>query len=190
MNILIISNSLVVLELFKKVAHEEEIEAEFVNSVFEATNDSYSAIFIDDILKDLDKEIEYIQNHFDYNYLIIIGKDSQNLASLTLPKPFLITDIKEILKDIKEESSEVDIKSVLDINEIEKIKKIMQEQERENSSKRKSGFKEALKEHKNIKAKNKEAKKLISYLCKMDKKELQKLFKEAKITLKIEFKDA
>ncbi len=182
MNILVISNALVVLELFKQASAKKGIQAELVHSLKEAKGDSYSVIFIDDTIHRLKEEIDVIQNSFDYNELIIIGKESQNLASRTLPKPFLLEDILLLLEELEDEYGSL-VQSVLDINEIEKIKKLMQETEETAHS-----LLDNLKEQKKLKAKNKEAKQLLKELCTLEKKELKKLFKKYKISIKIERK--
>jgi len=193
MNILVISNSLIVKELFKKAAKKEDIEIEFQNSVFNAQEEGYSAIFIDDSTKNLEQEIDFIQDNFDYNHLIIIAQEENKYNYQTLTKPFLLDDIIELIEELKEENSEVEINSVLDINEIEKIKELMQLTEepkaKEKKKKKSLKIKDILEEKKDIKLKNKELKKFLKKLSKADKKLINKLFDEATITLKIEFKD-
>lgn len=186
MNTLIISDSLVIKSIFEDAIKEKNISLEFVNSSTKAQDDSYMAIFIDDSLKNLKDEIDYIQNNFDYNSLIILGNNNYEFDFSSIKKPFLSEDIQEIFSELEEESS-MQISSILDINEIEKIKSLIAENEK--IDKKESSFIKKIKDKKSLKLKNKKAKKLLKELLKLNKKELKKVLKKSNVTIKIEFKE-
>jgi len=185
MNILVISNSLIILELFKRALENKNLQGELTQSAQEAKSDSYSAIFLDDTLPNILEEIDFIHNNFDFNEIVIIGEDRYNIASLELKKPFLMSDIESLLLEIQEEYSSEEIGSILDINEIKKIKEIMKQSEEEPLE---SNLFYKLKKEKKIIATKKEASKLLKKLCKMDKKERKKLLKKVQLTITIKVK--
>ena len=188
MRILILSNSLVVTELFK-LALDSSIKSEYKQNIDNADKESYDIIFIDDSLVDFNKQIERIESDIEYNELIAIANEDNELVSKTLKKPFLPKDITKIIEDVKKEQEhKSEPANVLDLDEIERIKSIIELNEYEEKINRKK-FTDSLKSKESIKAKNKEAKKLIKELCKMSKKEQKELFKSAKVTIKIDFKD-
>ncbi len=187
MNTLIISDSLVIKSIFEDAIKEKDISLEFVNSSKKSQSESYMVVFIDDTIKDLKDEIDYIQNNFDYNNLIILESNSCELTSFNnIKKPFLSEDIEKFFLELKEEESSVKISSILDIKEIEKIKSLIKDSEDIDKN---GNFIEKVKNRENIKVKNKKAKKLLKDLLKLEKKELKKLLKKSSITIKIKFKE-
>jgi len=188
MHILILSNSLVVTELFK-LALDNDIKSEFKQNINDANRDSYDIIFIDDSLIDFDKQIESIESEIDYKELVAITNSDNEYSNKILQKPFLPKDITNTINEIKQElEKKNEPANVLDLEEIEKIKSIIELNEYEDKLNKKSTI-DSLKSKESFKAKNKEAKKLLKELCKMDNKEVKELFKSAKVTIKIDFKD-
>jgi hypothetical protein len=188
MRILILSNSLVVTELFK-LALDNDIKSEYKQNIDDANKNSYEIIFIDDTLINFEKQIENIESNLDYKELVIIANGDNEFSNKTLKKPFLPKDIRKIIEDINNElESKNEPANVLDLDEIERIKSIIELNEYEEKINKKK-FADTLKSKESIKAKNKEAKKLIKELCKMSKKEQKELFGSAKVTIKIDYKD-
>jgi len=183
MNILVISYSSIVIELLNLVFKDEYIKSEYVKSVNSAKNDSYDVIFIDDSTPNLEEEIDNIKDNFGYSKLILIGNsNSENIVDIVIKKPFLPKDIKEILRGIKMHLNSIKESNVLNIDEIEKIKELMSLAEEELSAVGRLEKKESLK------LKGKEAKEFL-YECRgLTKKELKKLLKGAKISIKVDFK--
>ena len=187
MRILILSNSLVVTELFKLALNQENLDSEFKQNIKDASFASYDMIFVDESILNLKSQIEHIEDEIEYKELIAISNGEAEYASRVLKKPFLPEDIKKSIESFKENSTK-EPANVLDLEEIERIKSIIELNEYEDKLTQKSAV-ESLAAKESFKAKNKEAKKVLKELCKMDKKELKELFKNSKVTIKIDFKD-
>jgi len=186
MDILVLSNSLIVNELFK-LAISSDINAEFITTSNSAKNDFYDAIFVDETISNLDNEVEFLQHNINYNNLIAIASQEQQFTQNILKKPFLPQDIQNLLQSFKT-SQPSQPSNILDLEEIERIKSIMQLDLEEENIKKQNPL-VALEEKKSFKAKNKKAKEVLKKLCKMKKTELKELLKNAKLTIKVEFKD-
>ncbi len=186
MNILVISQSSIVIELLKLIFKDESINSEHIKSVDSASSDSYDIIFVDDSIYDLDEEIEDIKDNISYKKLVLIGSsDIDNEFDIVVKKPFLPKDIEEILDDIDEIEDSSDAgTNVLDINEIEKIKELMNMDDEDDIE----DIIDRLNRREDIKLKGKDAKEFL-YECRgLTKKELKKLLKGAKIKINIKFK--
>ncbi len=187
MNILVISYSTIVMELLNLVFKDDNIISEHSKSTDSAKDDSYDIIFIDDSTPNIKDEIRNIKDNFSFTKLILIGNSiDKDLVDIVIKKPFLPKDIKEILDDIKKElnsNSTAKKTNVLNFEEIAKIKELMAlEPEDELTAIDKLEQKESLK------LKGKSAKKFL-YDCRgLTKKELKKLLKGAKISIKIDYK--
>ena len=184
MNILIISNSIVVEELLKLVLKNKDYNLEYQKDVEDADRDYYDAVFIDESSQDLNSQIEYAQEGLQSQVVLIASKDTDTNADYVVVKPFLPEDIELVIDNLKDKTIERKETNILDPEEIAKIKELMQldefEDELENI--------ECLRDKKSLKVKKKEAKELLLELCKLDKKELKKLLKGAKVSIKIEYK--
>jgi hypothetical protein len=187
MSILILSNSLVVIELFKIALLSKYSNVEFAQSISSAQQDSYDIIFVDENISNLNSQIEDIESNIDYGELIAITNSPSEYATVTLKKPFLAEDINRLLEELEQKKQESEPANVLDLDEIERIKSIMALNDYEENLIKKDPI-EALSARESFKAKNKNAKKVLKELCKMDKKKLKELFKSAKVTIKIDFK--
>ncbi len=192
MNILVVSYSSTVAELLKLVFKGGKIESENIRNSDSAKYDSYDVIFIDDSVPNLQEEIEVIKDNFSYKKIILLGssKSSENLVDIVVKKPFLPKDIDSVLKSIEDELSSKSESAVLNIEEIEKIKALMnldsetQEEEEEDYI----DLIDRINRRESLKIKGKEAREFL-YDCRgLTKKELKKLLKSAKVTIKIEFK--
>jgi len=189
MSILIISNSLVVEEVFKIALANKNIQMEFVKNVEDANEDSYSVIFLDEGISNIKEQINIIDNYIDYSELVAIANNEKEYTDFLLKKPFLPQDIENIIEQINIElEKRAEPANVLDLEEIERIKSIIELNESDEEI-IKENFLNKLYEKESFKAKNKKAKKLLKELCKMGKKERKELLDNAKITIKIEFKD-
>ncbi len=190
MQILVITQSVVVEGLFKVVAQSQELNVHFVKSAKESEEESFDVIFIDDIMPNLKEEIEYINNNFSFNEIAILGKrEAFNLP--LIHKPFLPQDIFEFLQKVKtlQEVKEDKLPNVLDPYEVERIKALLALEESEKKI-IKEDYINRLAQKESLTLKNKKAKKLIKLLCSLSKKERKKLLKDATITLKISFGEA
>jgi len=187
MNILVVSYSTIVIELLKLVFKENSIKNEHIKSVNNAKSDSFSVIFIDDSTINLKEQLEDIINNFSYSKLVFIGnadKNIENMVDIVVKKPFLPKDIKEIIDDIDFNKENVRT-SVLDAQEIAKIKELMNlDDEILNNN----NIFDNLRDKKDIILKRKEAKDFLLDCTKQSKKELKKMLKGAKISVKIKFK--
>ena len=186
MNILVISYSSIVIELLKLVFKDNNIKSEYTKSTDNAQNDSYDIIFIDDSTPNLIEQIEKIKENFDYFKLILIGKlDNKNLVDIIITKPFLPKDIKDIVDGIKKEKKKANTKThILDFEEITKIKELMALDD----DKKELSTLDKLEQKKSLKLKGKDAREFL-YECRgLTKKELKRLLKGAKISIKINFK--
>ncbi len=190
MNILVISYSTIVMELLNLVFKDGNIQSEHAKLSDEAKNDSYDVIFIDDSTPNLVDEIENIKDNFSYSKLILIGNSvDSTLVDIVVKKPFLPKDIKDILKKINSTTNKENISiketNVLNYDEIAKIKELMALTEIDED---KLSVIEKLEQNISQKLKGKEAKEFL-YECRgLTKKELKKLLKGAKVSIKISYK--
>jgi len=192
MNALVVSNSLVVLELLKIVLDKLNIKAEFVKNAVDVQDFNYDLIFIDDSLNNAKREIDFVKSKLQYKNLILLGNNNKTLVTLSdisIKKPFLPADLEDLINKINgNKKSEPKIKTnVLDPNAIAEIKALMDEEINEDDIKK--SCLDLLREKNNLKLKNKKAKKFLKKLCKLQKDELKELLKDAKIKISIEFAD-
>ncbi len=186
MNILVLSYSTVVKELLKMVF--KDITTCEASSLDEVDGDSYSAIFIDDSLSDLDEVVDEIINNFSYTKLVLIGSDSnlEDRVDISIQKPFLPNELKDILTDIEESSKNSKETNILNKIEIDRIKELMSLDEVRNSS----SFVDLLERKESLNLKSKGAKEMLFELSTLDQKELKNLLKGAKVSIKIKFKSS
>ena len=187
MNILIVSNSFVVEELLKLILKEKN-NLEMQEDVEDAKRDSYDIIFIDDSVQNIVSQIEYAQNSLNTQVAFTTSIDSDIKANYIVVKPFLPQDIENIIEQLEEKNIDSLQTNVLDPEEIAKIKELMQLDEELEESKENINIQELLKAKISLKAKKKEAKELLLELCDLDKKDLKKLLKGAKVSIKIAYK--
>jgi hypothetical protein len=189
MKILVISNSTVIVEIFKLALENKDFELEFVNHIEDAKDDFYSIIFIEEDSLNIKEQIDIIENYINYKELVSIGTQEREYSNLLLKKPFLPKDIEKFIEQIDKDLEEKDEPAnVLDLEEIEKIKSLIQESEIEEELIKKDAI-EKFKDKESFKVKKKKAKKFLQELCLMDESVREELLDSAKITIKIEFKD-
>jgi hypothetical protein len=195
MNVLVVSFSNVVVELLKMVFKEHSLKSENQKSIQDAKSDSYSIIFVDDSTPNYKTQLQELIDNFSYSSLIFIGngdKEIESSVDFTIKKPFLPNDIEEILAKIKIEPPKSKTK-VLDAQEIERIKALMDldlEDEDENQELEKNSAIELIKDKKSLKLKRKEAKEFLYDCTNLSQKELKKLLKGAKVSIKIKYKSS
>ncbi|MEA1953384.1 MAG: hypothetical protein U9O24_03230 [Campylobacterota bacterium] len=241
MHILLINNNPIVSQLISLSVREMSMNLEEVDSINAILRDSYEIVFIDEasytdeILVNLSRlfigQTVFLSNGKTFN-------DEKNLFHIVLKKPFLPTQITTILKNIKVEeashsfdldespsifplATDKDNKkliSVLDTDEIEQIKALLQTNESEIATVSSKNYEEKKREviteqliadgleivHedeyiKSLEKKEKKKKrkkrqltfeeKLLLAVSKMKTKKIKKLLKHADITIKIKFKD-
>ena len=189
MNILIVSNSLVVEELLKLVLKDKDYNLEYQTDVEDADRNSYDIIFIDDSAQDLASQIEFAQDGLKSQVALITSADNDIKANHLIIKPFLPQDIETVLDNLEERVLAAAPSNILDPEEIAKIKELMQmDDELQESEEISLDNIELLKDKQSIKLKKKEAKELLLELNKLNKKELKKLLKGAKVSIKISYK--
>ncbi len=180
-NISIISNSLIVNELLKLIFKKREERIDFTK---ESNIDklSNSLVIIDDSIADLDTTIHNLK--LQNNRIILLGESRSNV-DYRVDKPFLPKDIENILEEINNRSKVVQT-NILDPDEIAHIKALMALDDEEETTL--TPF-EKLKERKSFHIKGKEAKELLFSLAELHPKELKKLLKKSKVSIKISFKE-
>ncbi len=185
MNIIVISRSAVVKELLKLTLNKENLSTQYTDSSKNIGNSSYDFIFLDDSVINLDMELEYINSNLSKGKLIFIGNNKQILSKVdkAVKKPFLPRDIESI---IKEAPKKKEIKTnILDPQEIAKIKELM---ECDISDSMELNYIDLLEDRQDLNLKKKDAKELLYDLSTLSKKEIKKLLKGAKVSIKINFK--
>ena len=187
MNILVITQSVVIEGLFNIVTQSSSITTTIVKSPQKAPKKSFDIIFIDDIIPNITQQIQYIKNNFSFKELVLLGKE-RDFHLPTIKKPFLPQDIHSFLEKSKviQSISQEKTPNVLDPYEIEKIKALLELEESEVQI-NKDDFLHRLIQKESLSLTNKKAKKLLKQLCTLSKKERKKLLKDATITLKISF---
>jgi len=146
---------------------------------------------IDNAIEDLIEQLDFIKERLDSKIVLLGSSDSavDELVDRVVQKPFLPTDIEELLDSI-EPTKEPQIKTnVLDPDEIARIKALMALDEEESKEPLDElDYIERLEEKESLKLKKKKAKELIYELAKLSKKEIKNLLKGAKVSIKIEYK--
>ncbi len=188
MNILIVSNSLVVEELLKLVLKNKNYNLEYQKDVEDADRNGYDIIFIDESSQDLNSQIEYAQDGLKSKVVLIASADTDTRADYLVVKPFLPEDIEIVIDNIKEKNLKNNSTNVLDPEEIARIKEIMQLDDEIEDIQENIDCIELLRDKKSVKVKKKEAKELLLELSELNKKELKKLLKGAKVSIKIAYK--
>ncbi len=193
MNILVISRSNVVKELIKLILEKENFNTDYVNSSKEVASGIYDTIFLDDSVYNLDMELEFIKN-IEYSKLIFIGTNRHIKTKVdeVIKKPFLPKDIKNALENLPLKISSVHVKTneiktkILDPQEIARIKELIQDDEDEH--KQELSYIDLLTDRQSLKLKKKKAKELLYEISTLSKKDIKRLLKGAKISIKIQFK--
>lgn len=187
MEILVVTQSVVVEGLFRVVEQNAALQTTFCQSAKELEQEYFDVIFIDDIVPNLKEEIDYIHENIQFLELVLLGKEN-HFHLPTIAKPFLPQDIYNFLEQVKvlEDLPKKEPPNVLDPYEIEKIKALLKLEESEEKQ-IKNDYLNRLVQKESLTLKNKKAKKLIKLLCSLSKKERKKLLKDATITLKISF---
>ena len=188
MKILIISNSLIVQELLKLVLDNREDSAEYIQRAQDADDINYDIVFIDDFIPELKAQIDFVKSRLKAKRVILLGGEDLELGSvvdIVLKKPFLPTDIEDILEKFNTEDIDTNI---LDPDEIAKIKALMELDE--DSSEDELTYIDMLENRENLKLKKRAAKEFLYEILSLDKKELKSLLKGAKVSIKVEFKES
>ncbi len=188
MNILIVSTSFVVEELLKLILKDKNYNLESQEDVENAKRDSYNIVFIDDSVQDITSQIEYAQDRLKSQVALLTSVDSNIEATYVVVKPFLPHDIEGIIEELEDKIITATPTNILDPEEIAKIKELMEMDEEIESQEDILDNIELLKDKKSLRVKKKEAKELLLELCKLDKRELKKLLKGAKVSIKISYK--
>ena len=188
MNILIVTASFVVEELLKLILKDKNYNLESQEDVEDAKRDSYDIIFIDDSVQDISSQIEYAQDGLKSQVALITNADSKIEADYIVIKPFLPQDIENILENLEDEIIANTPTNILDPEEIAKIKELMEMDEAIENQDKNVKHIELLKDKKSLNVKKKEAKELLLELSELNKKELKKLLKGAKVSIKIAYK--
>ena len=188
MNILIVTASFVVEELLKLILKDKNYNLESQEDVEDAKRDSYDIIFIDDSVQDISSQIEYAQDGLKSQVALITNADSKIEADYIVIKPFLPQDIENILDNLEDEIIANTPTNILDPEEIAKIKELMEMDEAIENQDKNVKHIELLKDKKSLNVKKKEAKELLLELSELNKKELKKLLKGAKVSIKIAYK--
>ncbi len=170
LRVILFNTSSVVFELISLGLEELDIEFTQINNAQILPQDSYDILFIDELYSK-SKDIESIIGQIDVNHKILLSSsDKSNIVGITqiVTKPFLPADISYIVK--KEFKT-----SILDINEIESIKELLDD---------------ALLEHLDesiLTKKSKKDKDLLKELFSMKTKKLKKILEGAEINISIKF---
>ena len=188
MNILIVSTSFVVKELLGLILKDKNYNLESQEDVENANRENYDIVFIDDSVQDLTSQIEYVQDGLKSPVALLTNTDSNIEATYVVVKPFLPYDIESIMEQLKDKITTATPTNILDPEEVAKIKELMEMDDETESQEDILENIELLKDKKSLKVKKKEAKELLLELCELDKKELKKLLKGAKVSIKISYK--
>jgi len=197
MNILVISNSVIVKELIRLATKECNYNIEYQNSAKDAQDLNYCLVFIDDSLQDFNSQLEFIKSKLAKSTVLLSNNKIKpnRYIDYTINKPFLPNDIKDILdkcekSNKKEEPNKKIETSILNPEEIAKIKTLMEMELNEdiNEIEDDKSYILMLEEKESLKLKSKKAKKLLYELGSLGKKEFKKLLKDAKVSIKIEYK--
>lgn len=183
----VVSNSLIIIELLKLVFKKRAETLEYFKSD-ETPDLSAKVFFVDDSLPNFEQVAKKL--HENGKTLVVLGEDSElPFAPLyTIAKPFLPNDIELVMERIEQEQKgEEEIKTqILDADEIAHIKALMDLEESEDEEP--VSAMELLERKESLHLKKYEAKEFLYELCKLTPKELKKLLKKAKVSLKIRFK--
>ncbi len=186
--ITVVSNSLIVNELLKLIFAKRDESVSFQNENDIKTLQN-SLVILDDSINDLEHTIEHLR--LQNNQIILLGESQSNLE-YQIKKPFLPQDIEKILDRIQEQKKSNIKTKILDPDEIAHIKALMaldDDEEEENQESPLSPL-EKLEQKISFKIKGKEAKELLLALTELDPKNLKKMLKKSKVSLKISFKES
>jgi hypothetical protein len=123
MDILLINTNPIVSKLFKNFVEDKMIQLQEVSTIQKLNKIHYDVIFIDESL--CEKHVENILQGFTSSTKVCISYalEAINGFDATLQKPFLPSQIMDILEEVSVMDRE--ILSVLDNTEIEKIKSLL-----------------------------------------------------------------
>jgi len=186
--ITVVSNSLIVNELLKLIFAKRDESVSFQNENDIKTLQN-SLVILDDSINDLEHTIEHLR--LQNNQIILLGESQSNLE-YQIKKPFLPQDIEKTLDRIQEQKKSNIKTKILDPDEIAHIKALMaldDDEEEENQESPLSPL-EKLEQKISFKIKGKEAKELLLALTELDPKNLKKMLKKSKVSLKISFKES
>ena len=183
-DISIISNSLIVNELLKLIFKKREESISFIGNN-ELDQLSNTIVIVDDSVDDIENTINSLK--LQNNRVILLGESNNNIE-YRVDKPFLPEDIENIIEQLKEKPENSEIKTnILDPDEIAHIKALMDLEDDEEDTTLTSI--ECLEQKKSLKIKGKKAKELLLNLAELSPKEIKRLLKKSKISLKILYKD-
>jgi len=191
MEVLLISSSRIVKEMVRLAIKRVQGELESVDNISQAKKDRYDFLIVDEPLK---RDIEGIKEYLMVDLTIaLVSKDEElkDEFDYILRKPFLPTDIVQVLTKCAKESKEIDNSisleefmenrgTILDIKEIEEIRSLLEE---DNTL----TFDEPKEKEQILEVKDIELDELIDKFHSMKSKKLKKLLRGAEITIKIRF---
>ena len=132
MKLLLINQNPVVSRMMKMSVPKAGFEIEECGSVYDLPKGSYDVIIIDDEMYD-DNFLKAIQENISYKKLGLLtsSKESEkDTFDFLIPKPFLPTDLVEILRDVK---ASIEQEKDTYIDELAHIKKEESEERKENT---------------------------------------------------------
>jgi len=192
MEVLLISSNRIVKEMVRLAIKRVQGELESVDNISQAKKDRYDFLIVDEPLK---QDIEGIKEYLMVDLTIALVSKDEELKDgfdYILRKPFLPTDIVQILTKYTKESKETNDNmsleefiedrenTILDIKEIEEIRSLLEE---DNTL----TFDEPKEKEQILEVKDIELDELIDKFHSMKSKKLKKLLRGAEITIKIRF---
>jgi len=126
MHILLINNNPVVSRLLKLCVKNRDIEVEEIKDTKDANKESYDILFVDDVL--YSDEVALFMEHSTLfkSVLFCFEKEYYHLFDTTIKKPFLPSQITQVIEEVSKALEQLEQKkSVLDTNELKKIKALL-----------------------------------------------------------------
>lgn len=195
MKILLLTRNHVVREFVALVADRVEAELVVIEDASELKEGSFDFFFVDDRGGLLQQGIEILEQLDECRSILLCSKLSNGykLFDIKVKKPFLPSDIQAILLDKQEEESAPQDKRVLNLEDIEEIKSLLEDDELETGIKGNIAKANINTHTKHKKKKKKKKHKIISgekflqTILKMDKKDTRALLSDAEVTITIKF---
>ncbi|SFV71475.1 Highly acidic protein [hydrothermal vent metagenome] len=182
MHILLINTNPIVSKLFKSLLEDENIELDEVSHVSKIKEKKYSIVFIDESL--CQKNSDQVFKNFSSSKKVCISYDLEEVKRFdaTLQKPFLPSQIMDIIEDLAFENTQ-NI-SILDNKEIETIKSLLKMDDFKIEEKKPR--KKKLLKVKQIKKEEKKSKEIVLNIKKLKKKSIKSFLKGKEITIRIQ----
>jgi len=131
MHILLINDNPVVSRLMALCVQNEDILLEEVKNIDNTNRDTYDIVFVDEA--SYRKTIQHLKHKLRIEKSILFTNNDVKISDfdMQIKKPFLPSEIKEIFKQIKEKNTSQSNTRILDSNEVEKIKDLLNMDENE-----------------------------------------------------------